>query len=123
MRGSLDSDRGYCGRGTRRRAMHTVPFRRILAASTVALITFATTPAAAGDVPVWGTVDSPDRGNRQNALAGVAAISPTDVWVVGEYNPGRPPTETGRDTLAEHWDGTSFHIIPTPTAPWAGATK
>src|SRR5581483_3103344 len=44
----------------------------------------------------------------------------TDIWAVGEFNPGVPPTETGRRTLAEHWDGTAWRIVPTPNPSWTG---
>jgi hypothetical protein len=80
-------------------------------------------PAAAGGELVWGTIDSPNRGNRQNALFGVEALSPSDAWVVGEYNSGAPPTETGRLTLTQHWDGSSFRIVPSPNASWPGVDK
>ena len=97
--------------------------RRTLAAVGAMLLVLGGAQADAAGVPVWGTVDSPNQGDRQNALAGVKALSPTDVWVVGEYNPGLPPTETGRRTLTEHWDGSSFTIVPSPNADWPGVDK
>jgi hypothetical protein len=97
--------------------------RRTLAAVGAMLLVLGGAQAAAAGVPVWGTVDSPNQGDRQNALADVKAFSPTDVWVVGEYNPGLPPTETGRRTLTEHWDGSSFTIVPSPNADWPGVDK
>lgn len=53
----------------------------VLAAAMAILVTQAS-PASAGEELVWGTIDSPNRGNRQNALSGVAALSSNDVWVV-----------------------------------------
>src|SRR5438132_5623136 len=58
---------------------------------------------------------------RENELAGLAVVAPDDIWAVGRYNSGRPPTVTGRDTLSLHWDGTSWGIVPTPNPTWAGA--
>jgi hypothetical protein len=99
------------------------PSRRTFVAVVAMLLALAGSPAAAAEVPVWGTVDTPNEGDRQNALAGVKAFSPNDVWVVGEYNPGIPPTETGRRTLTQHWDGSSFSIVPSPNADWPGVDK
>ena len=68
----------------------------------------------------WQVVASPNRGNRQNVLKGISALSANDIWAVGEYNPGVPPTETGRRTLTQHWDGTTWQIIPSPNPSWTG---
>ncbi len=38
-------------------------------------------------------------------LSGVTALSPDDVWAVGEVNGA---------TLTEHWDGQSWSIVPSP---------
>jgi hypothetical protein len=47
-------------------------------------------------------------------LAGVAAVSAADVWAVGGSQ-----TTTGSPTLIEHWDGTSWSVVASPT-PGAG---
>jgi len=39
-------------------------------------------------------------------LNAVAIVSPTDVWAVGEA--------TGSQSLAEHWDGMAWSIVPRP---------
>src|SRR5438093_1187666 len=69
----------------------------------------------------WGQVPSPNRGTRQNELAGLAVVGSDDIWAVGRYNSGRQPTETGRDTLALHWDGTRWVLVRTPNPSWSGA--
>jgi hypothetical protein len=97
--------------------------RAVLAACAAVTVAVQTPPAAAGGELVWGTVNSPNQGDRQNVLASVEALSPSDVWVVGEWNPGVPPTETGRRTLTEHWDGSAFSIVPSPNADWPGVDK
>jgi hypothetical protein len=45
-------------------------------------------------------------------LAGVAAVSSTDVWAVGSSATGRP----GGTTLTEHWNGTAWSIVKSPDA-------
>jgi hypothetical protein len=94
--------------------------RRTLMSLAAALVVVAAAGPASGAnlLPVWGTVPSPNHGDLANALAGVSALAPDDVWAVGEYNPGVVPTVTGRRTLAEHWAGTEFVIAPTPNASW-----
>ncbi len=46
-----------------------------------------------------------------NYLVGVSAISTDDVWAVGYYQ-----DSTTRETrsLIEHWDGTSWQVVPAP---------
>src|SRR5205809_5282181 len=76
---------------------------------------------AVGGDAAWGVVSSPNRGTKENELAGLAVVASDDIWAVGRYNSGRPPTATGRDTLALHWDGTSWAGVPTPNPTWSGA--
>ena len=47
----------------------------------------------------------PFRDSLDNYLFGVDALSPTDVWAVGESN----------GTYAIHWDGSRWSITPTPS--------
>src|SRR5438067_110142 len=47
----------------------------------------------------------------QGNLRGISARASDDVWVVGEY---RPLGGFHVHTLAMHWDGTSWAIVPTP---------
>ncbi len=59
----------------------------------------------------WSVVPSPNVGSGNNFLDGVAALSAKNVWAVGSYylqnqGPAR--------TLIEHWDGTSWSIVPSP---------
>ncbi len=58
--------------------------------------------------PGWSVVPSPNPGSY-NQLYGVAAISPGDVWAVGEQYTGNT-----QDTLVEHWDGSSWSVVPSP---------
>jgi hypothetical protein len=43
-------------------------------------------------------------------LAGVAALSPDDVWVVGDVGGDTGTTQT----LTEHWDGTQWSVVSSP---------
>lgn len=75
---------------------------------------------AQGPTIAWGTVPSPNRGTRQNLLKGIAAVSTDNIWAVGEWNPNVTPTETGRRTLTEHWDGSTWQIVDSPNPTWQG---
>ncbi len=60
----------------------------------------------------WSIVSSPDPGGSAayDSLNGVTAVSATDVWAVGTYYDGRAD-----QTLVEHWDGTSWTVVPSPS--------
>ncbi len=64
----------------------------------------------------WQVIPSPDIRGHENWLASVSAISANDVWAVGytEKNLG------DYRTLTEHWDGTSWSIIPSPNVGSVG---
>ena len=70
-------------------------------------------PPAPGSINCDGgfhTVASPN-GLGANFLTSTSVLSATDIWAVGDATSG-----TGFDkTLAEHWDGASWTIVPTPT--------
>src|SRR5262249_12684105 len=66
---------------------------------------------APGCSPDWQIVPSPDQSAKTNLLKSVAAVSSTDVWSVGEYT---PDTTFDTRTLAEHWDGTQWSVVPSP---------
>ena len=44
------------------------------------------------------------------SLAGAAAIADNDIWAVGGIS-----TPSGQQTLAEHFNGTSWSVVPTPS--------
>lgn len=65
----------------------------------------------------WQLVASPNVANRSNALYAVAALSSTNVWAVGStYNPATDTTQA----LIEHWTGTTWNIV---TSPSPGSAK
>lgn len=55
-----------------------------------------------------------------NALVAVLAISARDVWAVGAFEGSIPPGVSVANTLAEHWDGTRWRVIPTPNSNGSG---
>jgi hypothetical protein len=66
----------------------------------------------------WAVVASPNIGSADNLLEAVAASSPNDVWAVGSYDTG---AGGAIQTLAEHWDGATWTIVPTPNAAPSGS--
>jgi hypothetical protein len=53
----------------------------------------------------WRVVPSPNAGTGNNELLGVAAVSGTNVWAVGDQS---------TKTLVEHWDGSTWTRVPSP---------
>ncbi|HLJ33213.1 MAG TPA: hypothetical protein VKU38_06160 [Ktedonobacteraceae bacterium] len=58
----------------------------------------------------WRQVLGPSPGAFANVLYGVAAVSNSDAWAVGEYL----PTPSTAYTLTEHWNGRVWKVIPSP---------
>jgi hypothetical protein len=65
----------------------------------------------------WSLVPSPSPSGATNSyLAGVAGDAANDVWAVGFANyPGSTPGVTVPQTLIEHWNGTAWSLVPSPT--------
>ena len=58
----------------------------------------------------WNVVTSPNVAGTTDSLSAVTALSATNVWAVGAST----PTTGATNTLIEHWNGTSWTIIPSP---------
>ena len=60
----------------------------------------------------WSLVPSPSPGADYNSLQGITAPASSDAWAVGARRSalGQPFR-----TLAEHWNGTSWKLAPTPS--------
>jgi hypothetical protein len=58
----------------------------------------------------WHLVPSPNLGTDDNVLRDVVVVSASDVWAVG----WRMGMGTHYRTLVEHWNGSSWQIIPSP---------
>ncbi len=93
--------------------MHRAPAHR-LTAMTVAIVTLVlaiafSIPAAAAGSP-WQTVPSATLpADTYATIYGVTMITPNDVWTVGQVSDA-----VGQRTLAEHWNGTKWSVVPTP---------
>ena len=67
--------------------------------------------AAAPPCHSWTSTLPPSPGAGDNEFFGVAALSACNVWAVGNYR----MTATGTLlSLAEHWNGTAWKVVPTP---------
>ncbi|HEY6769445.1 MAG TPA: hypothetical protein VI386_32285, partial [Candidatus Sulfotelmatobacter sp.] len=62
----------------------------------------------------WKAATTPSVGNGANQLNGVLALAPNNVWAVGFSTPVPPPTQAATLTLIEHFDGTSWKVVPSP---------
>jgi hypothetical protein len=58
----------------------------------------------------WTIVPGANVGTLGNRLFSVDAISPNDIWAVGE----RCPEKSRCYTLTEHWNGTTWSVVPSP---------
>ncbi len=58
----------------------------------------------------WNIVTAPQIDDSLNILAGVAAISTSDVWAVGFI--GTPGGYEAPEAL--HWDGSNWNVVPVP---------
>src|SRR6266567_3297398 len=72
------------------------------------LIALLLAPAVA-QAAAWTVVSSPNPGSV-NDLNGVAAVSASDVWAVGEFI----NASNVNQTLIEHWNGHKWSVVPSP---------
>ena len=74
----------------------------------------AATSAASAQAPScqpWTSTLPPSPGAADNQFFGVTALSACDVWAVGNY---RAVSTGPLLSLAEHWNGTAWKVVPTP---------
>jgi hypothetical protein len=64
----------------------------------------------------WSIANTPQPGSVRDILFGASALSPTDVWAVGDQQGANGKFET----LVEHWDGTAWSVVPSPDPGLAG---
>jgi hypothetical protein len=65
----------------------------------------------------WTKAALPSAGGIDTDLEGISGVSSDDVWAVGERETANFITRT----LIEHWDGTSWSIVPSPSGGSASA--
>jgi hypothetical protein len=73
-----------------------------------------TTSAMHWDGANWKLVATPNVGEGTNKLNAVLALAPNDAWAVGFSTPVAPPKQAATLTLIEHFDGTSWAVVPSP---------
>jgi len=61
----------------------------------------------------WSVVAMPQAGTNSSTIGAVTDISPTNAWAVGEDI--GTTSAVGGSTLIEHWNGSSWSIVPSPT--------
>ena len=66
----------------------------------------------------WAVIPMPNIPEKINVLSAVSASSHEDIWVVGYTKDYGNADNTAR-TLAIHWDGREWKIVPTPN-PYNG---
>jgi hypothetical protein len=91
--------------------MRSSTTRLVTAAAAALTAVMLLAPAALAQTAPWALVTSPNASPGNNQLNAVASTSATDVWAVGSADnaAGNP------QPLAEHWNGTAWSIVPTPT--------
>ncbi len=70
---------------------------------------FAETLIEHWDGSAWSVVSSPNVGSRLNEFYGLAAVSSSDVWAVGNYD-----SDGIIETPVEHWDGATWLVVTSP---------
>ena len=63
----------------------------------------------------WSIVASPSPAQTRSRFLGVTAISANDVWAVGVSSTGIVVTPQVTRTLIEHWNGTQWSIVASPS--------
>lgn len=61
----------------------------------------------------WSVVTSPMAGTS-DFINGIAAVSASNMWVVGDYRTGTDP-QGPYFTLIEHWNGTKWSVVKSPS--------
>src|ERR1700694_2248258 len=78
----------------------------------------------------WSLVPAPPTGQTFSQLNGVTCAASSNCWAVGSFGPNQqqpdlpifPKNAPGDQGLIEHWDGSSWSLVPSPTAPSPGGS-
>lgn len=109
---------GPCGMPTSTPSTPSTPSTRTPLPTITGTPGTATPAPTMGCASAFGIVASPNSGTGNSFLEAVSALSPGDIWAVGN--------KSGHlyisNTLLEHWDGTQWSIVPdsSPTAELSG---
>jgi hypothetical protein len=104
-----------------------------LSASTCVAVGYATDDTGANlhtmieqwNGSAWSLVPAPDTGQAFDQLTGVQCLAADDCWAVGNAGPTQQnpnflpifPAAAGDQGLVEHWDGSSWSLIPSVAEP------
>lgn len=77
-------------------------------------LTYTTPLAEHWNGTAWRVIATPPASPTNAGLAAVTEISRNDVWAVGWYFPAGGNFS---QTLTEHWDGSAWHVVPSPNSP------
>lgn len=66
----------------------------------------------------WSIVSTPAVSSQGSELLGVSALTPNDVWAVGDLSTSN--NVNGRRTLIEHFNGTAWSMVPSPNPSQQG---
>src|SRR5262245_8123118 len=93
----------------------------VLALTGIASATGTRDSGSAKSCVAWKSVASPMLGGPHgwNVLNAVAARSPNDAWAVG-WHESEEQYSSDELTYAQHWDGATWTIVPTPNPPPRG---
>jgi hypothetical protein len=62
----------------------------------------------------WSIIPSPAVAGSSGMLTGLTVVSPDNIWAVGVQN--MPEAQTYGAQLIEHWDGSTWSIVPAPAS-------
>ena len=75
------------------------------------LITMLLSTGVAQASGAWKLIHGVNPSAIYDGLRGVAAVAPNDAWAVGAYS----KTQNTHQPLIEHWNGTKWSVVPSPT--------
>lgn len=70
----------------------------------------------------WTFISSPNVGTGDNQLNGVVALADDNVWAAG-FSTAAPNGAAANQTLIEHWDGTTWIVVPSPNVAYGGLVR
>jgi hypothetical protein len=62
----------------------------------------------------WQIIANPAAAQPGSVINGLAVVSPTDIWAVGQQGVENQLEYTGDSPFAEHWDGHQWSNVPLP---------
>jgi hypothetical protein len=62
----------------------------------------------------WSIVASPIQGTSDH-IGGIAVVSASNIWVVGDYTSDIDPAFGTYLTLIEHWNGKAWSVVNSPS--------